>query len=461
MAAQLRIWHTGDVHSCFDRFSGIAGFLKANRDRERDLYLDAGDVADERSVIVSGTGGVGAVELMKSAGCDAMAVGNNEFFAGPEKLTLMAARGLPMLSVNLRRLDGEEIQGVLPYVILRRQGLRILVLGADPYWPTIRGQESFTDMSRILLLDPKECLSRLLPALRGQYDICLLLSHCGLEEDRRIAAAVPGINLILGGHSHSLTPSPERVGNTWIFHSGCYGEHLGCVELLWDGAVTEVSGRVLPNVFPPDRELSELMVSLEKQGRQALGVPLYSIGTALDYEPYAECPAVNALADALFSVAECDFALVNNGAVSCGIPKVISKMCLLEACPSILNPTLVYWKGSTVLEALRASLDPEFVRQSGRGAGFRGKTLGAMAVSKNVRIKAEPFSVTVDGEPLDPERIYAVMADDYLFRGTGYAMLRGSVKRERYFAGYLRDLLERKLRDEIIVSGAAKKRIDY
>ena len=71
------------------------------------------------------------------------------------------------------------------------------------------------------------------------------------------------------------------------------------------------------------------------------------------------------------------------------------------------------------------------------------------------------WKVTVDGEPLDDDRLYCVITDDYMYRGVvGYTMLKGSEKQEIYHLGYIRDMLERTLRDPSIVDNAFEKRIE-
>ena len=69
------------------------------------------------------------------------------------------------------------------------------------------------------------------------------------------------------------------------------------------------------------------------------------------------------------------------------------------------------------------------------------------------------LSIRVDEKELDDDTVYEVITDDYLFRGTGYEMLRGSVKREHYHPGYIRDLLERTLPDEELQKLAERQRI--
>ena len=175
-------------------------------------------------------------------------------------------------------------------------------------------------------------------------------------------------------------------------------------------------------------------------------------------------PICNMVADSLKSEYGGDFALINNGIICRGFSGMVTKLSLLETSPSILNPTMVWWKGKNIREALAASFDQSFIRQSGRGPGSRSEVLGALAVSSNVIVtrsqNGELPEVLVDGKPLEDGNIYCVMTDDYMYRGkAGYTMLSGSEKQEIYYDGYIRDMLEKTLRSQSLTDGAFSKRI--
>src|SRR5260370_40657014 len=63
--------------------------------------------------------------------------------------------------------------------------------------------------------------------LRSRCDLLIALTHLGLREDQALAAAVPEIDLVVGGHTHADLTAPVRVGNTSILHTTAYGFYLG------------------------------------------------------------------------------------------------------------------------------------------------------------------------------------------------------------------------------------------
>lgn len=451
----ITILHTNDIHSHFESFACAVHQIKKYYRPQTDVLLDAGDFADERSILVAGTAGTGAIRLLMAAGYDAMAIGNNEFFQGYDALKQMASLGFPMLACNLHDLHGNDIPGIRPYLLLQRNHLRLLVIGVCPYWDKPGDTTSFTDMSGITVFNPVDTIRQILTSLRGRYDRCILLSHAGYDNDILFAETINGIDAIIGGHSHTLMKQPEVINGTWIHQSGCHGEWIGELQL----GEAETSGRQIPVGNVKDKEILALIRKEEKAGIANLSTPLYDLAQTLPYDAYRECAAVNAIADTLYQKFPCDFAMIHSGILSAPITSPVSQMSLLQASPSPLNPTSVFWTGKQIKEALIASFDDRFIRQYEKWAGFRGTVLGALGVSHNVQISKAPFTMTIQGQSLDEKKIYHVETDDFLFRGSGYTMLKGSRFPEQYAAGYIRDLLREGLRNPELVQIAFQKRI--
>ena len=456
---RLTIWHTNDIHSHFDAFLKIGGYLEQHR-QEHDLLLDAGDFCDFRSPMINGTGGMGGITLLKAAGYEALAVGNNEFFSGTDAMTVMSTMGLPLLSCNLTALDGKLIGRILPSVIIRKGEVRCLVIGCSPYWGSEEGDTSFMDMTGIRTVPPGPAVRDEITRHAGQYDLCILLSHAGIRQDRMIAKETAGIDLIIGGHSHTEMTIPEKAGKTWIHHSGRYGQYLGRIELTLNdtGGIVQLTADNLQPAGEESRPLRDIFAAEERRGIEILSRSLYEI-PELAFDPFAECAAVNVLADALWQEYGGELAVINNGILEGPLGPQVSRLHLLHRAPSGLNPTSVYWSGRQIKEALQCSLTEEWSHREGRGAGFRGKVLGTLSVSRNVRVDRQPFRVMLDGEEMQDERLYHVITDDYLQRGSGYTMLGFSQADTQFYPGYIRDLLERILNRKEYLEGAGIRRI--
>jgi len=86
-------------------------------------------------------------------------------------------------------------------------------------------------LSNIKIVNHIDCLNKLIPLLNKQADIVVLLSHCGLEEDKRIAKQIEGINIIVSGHSQNLLFQPLKIGSTLIVQAGKNGSYVGKLDL--------------------------------------------------------------------------------------------------------------------------------------------------------------------------------------------------------------------------------------
>ena len=79
--------------------------------------------------------------------------------------------------------------------------------------------------------DPISSAAEIVPLLREDSDLVIALTHIGLRRDLELAASVPGIDLVVGGHSHAVLDEPRVVGKTVILQAGSWGRHLGKAEI--------------------------------------------------------------------------------------------------------------------------------------------------------------------------------------------------------------------------------------
>ena len=454
---KITIWHTNDVHSQFEDFSAIVQHLRTHRNKEKDFLLDAGDFCDQKSVMINGTHGVGGIELLKAADYDAMAIGNNEFFAGIEYLEEMANQNFPLLSANLFGLNKENIPGVLPYIILSRNELRVLVIGISPYWGENSESTAFTDMCGIKLFEPIVFIQDILEREKTNFDISILLSHGGIKKDRLIAQETVGLDCIIGGHSHTEMDAAECVNGTWIHHSGCWAKYLGKLTLEVDDQfhVLSACGESIIVDKEKDSTIESVIAQQTEIAIAELSKVLYVLPQDLEFSIEHECMAMNVLADMMWKTYPSDLALINHGILSKGISKEITKLNLLEVSPSPLNLTTVVWSGKQIKDAIFASQKDEYIHMtSNRWSGFRGTELGTIAVSFNVQVNCDLQTIEIDGIPLDEEKCYRVTTSDFLQRGSGYEMLGESLQETIFAKEYFRDLLEMKLNDLQFIESA-------
>lgn len=448
----MKIYQTNDIHSHFEECSKISKYLKENRTSE-DLYFDCGDFCDLSNVMVHGTNGLGALELLKYMKVDALTIGNNEIDLEHDALVALSKSGIPFVSCNVVDNDGNEIGEVKRSILLNKNGMRILVIGVSPYYNGRRipsAYNVFFEMGNLKTIDPYPEIEKELKTYEGQYDFCVLISHSGLIIEQDLLKRFPEINLCLGGHSHH-NHTEERY-----LQSGCYGENLGCVTINEKKKMTNLD--VIPVTFDKDEQFDTKLKALQEVAHTNLNKTLYTI-PKLTWSVTKENEYSNFIADALYLQDNCDLAFINSGIVEGGIEGNISKQLLLENSPSKLNPTKFPVKGENLLLAIQHSLDETFVNQSGKGAGVRGHVLGTLAFSHNVQIQMNPLTVLIDDKPLELEKEYVCIADDSLQRGTGYTELKCVDQKATFYRGFIRDLLERTLENQEIWKTCKIKRI--
>ncbi|NLG49518.1 MAG: hypothetical protein GX552_05330 [Chloroflexi bacterium] len=213
------------------------------------LVLDAGSTLTGQWISTKSKGQV-MVEGMNLMGYDALTLGQMDLSAGIEALKEREQEAnFPFLSANLISVqDGKPI--FQPYVILERQDRRIAILGLTEPDAIVVGNNANTYM----LLDPVIAAQRWVPQLREQADILIVLSHLGAEEDKLLAEAVPGIDIIIGGNTRQIMQSPDIVGNTLIAQQGYLGEWIGRFQATFDANGVPSDFIVEPIALTPDFE---------------------------------------------------------------------------------------------------------------------------------------------------------------------------------------------------------------
>lgn len=449
---RLQILHTNDIHSNYENYAKLVSKINELKD-DATLVLDAGDFADFKRLELQGTKGIAALELLEYAGYDAITVGNNETFNGIDTLKYMVSKAkLPFLSSNLYESDIHVVEGVKKSVIINKNGLRILLIGVSPNLGVFTGLLGFT------MIDEIEGIRKEIASNLGSYDLCIVLSHLGMDMDRMIAERIDGIHIIIGGHFHILMEKPEIVKDTIIFTSGSFAENLGRLELeVYNNKVHLLHGE---NINILDAKVCEGICDILKSNKEkaidSLSEPICEIDQDLWHDVVEENPMTNLLADALLDFMKCDIGLINSGVINGGIRKgPVSMKKIYELCPSPLNATSFEIQGRDLFEALQNSLDTDYCYHDGRGPGFRGKYLGRLHVSNMVieHNGRNISNINIKGEKLNPEQWYTVATSDYLQGGTGYESL-GNNRNETYRIEFVRDVLKEYLVHKEFISKA-------
>ncbi|NNE81423.1 MAG: thiosulfohydrolase SoxB [Silicimonas sp.] len=238
----------------------IATVIKAIRaDRPDAILLDGGDTwhGSYGCYHTQGQDVVNAMSLLKP---DAMTF-HWEFTLGTDRvLELIGEMGFPALGQNIFDKEWDEpAEDFEPYTWFERGGAKIAVLGqAFPYMPIANPGWMFSEYS--FGIREERCQEMVDEARAAGADLVVLLSHNGFDVDKKMAAQVQGIDVILSGHTHDALPEPVLVGETIIVATGSNGKFVSRVDLdVQDGRMMGFRHKLIPifsDVIEPDAEMA-------------------------------------------------------------------------------------------------------------------------------------------------------------------------------------------------------------
>ncbi len=254
---QLHILHTADTHSrieplpatAADSYAGMGGAVRRatlveqqRREHPGLLLVDCGDFSQGTPYYNMFKGEV-EVKLMNHMGYDAVVVGNHEFDFGLENMArLFRLAEFDVLCANYD-VSGTVLEGLVkPYTVVERDGVRIGLFGLSP---RLEGLVQEKNSRGIAYLPPMPVAREMVRVLREEQgcDVVVCLSHLGFasafatsESDETLVAQTEGIDLILGGHTHTFMEKPAvylnaEGKNVALLHSGRGGVFVGKVTI--------------------------------------------------------------------------------------------------------------------------------------------------------------------------------------------------------------------------------------
>jgi sulfur-oxidizing protein SoxB len=242
-----------------DRVATVLNSIRA--DRPDALLLDGGDTW-QGSYSALKSDGQDMVNVMNALGVEAM-VSHWEFTLGIDRVTDIVDNHLnfPFLGANIFDNEWDE-PAYEPYKMFERGGVQIAVIGpAFPYMPIANPGWMFPDLSFGVR---QERMAEVVAEVRDLGAECVvLLSHNGFDVDRKLAADVDGIDVILTGHTHDAIPEPVLVNKTHLIASGSHGKFVSRIDLdVRDGGVQAVKHKLIPifsDIIAPDPEIAALI----------------------------------------------------------------------------------------------------------------------------------------------------------------------------------------------------------
>ncbi|MCL2834056.1 MAG: 5'-nucleotidase C-terminal domain-containing protein [Treponema sp.] len=435
----LIILHTNDHHGeilpTADGQGGLAeraAYIKGIRDLGVNvLLLDAGDIntGTALSNMFDAEPDIKAYNMM---GYDAVAFGNHEFDGSAAKgLTQLAEAQFPMVSSNIKTADGNFLGGH-QYLIKKYDGFTVGIFGIT----TLRTLEIASPDKSLTFINEITAARDVVNILRNQekVDIVIGLTHMGTVQEspdhitsQMLAAAVPGIDILIDGHSHTYMDKPVFVGNTGIVSANEWGKYVGqgallirdkkIVDFSWAPvairADTDVAAMLAPYIEKANASLKEVIGN---------ATDTFTFGNRLTR--YQETSLGNAICDANVAYFQMvynqklDFAFHNGGNIRAELPKgPITRENVLTILPFENYLYIVSLKGSDLQELFN------FIATIPQGAGGFPQFSSEVRYTLDVPNK-KITNLTIGGAPIDPNRTYRFCTNDYILGGgDGYTVM--------------------------------------
>ncbi|MCK6579064.1 MAG: 5'-nucleotidase C-terminal domain-containing protein [Anaerolineae bacterium] len=497
----LTILHTNDVHGHHEPQSsgdGGAGRQSAvvNQIRAEGgnvLLLDGGD-RFTGTLYHQQYRGLDSARIMNAIAYDAMTLGNHEFDDGDDVLSaFIDAVEFPVVTANVDFSESAALAGkVDPYTVIEVNGQQIGVIGlVTPETPTSSSPSAALVFSADLVGVTQAMVDELTAA--GVNKI-ILVTHIGLESDMAVAAGVTGLDVIVGGHSHSLLSNayqasvaeyPVVVENpdgepVYIVQAGQHDIHLGRLNVTFDaaGVVTAAAGDtiLLSRYITPDPEIETIIEEMSGPIEELRATPIgataevFLVGDRI-FCRVEECLLGNLIADAMRWETNVQIAITNGGGIRADIEE--GEITLGEVLTVLPFGNLVATfelSGADVVAALENGVSRLTVEN---GAVVRAGASGRFPQVSGIRFSFDPtleagsriVSVEVMGEggeyaPIDPAAMYTVASNDFMRRGgDGYSVFTDNAVNVYDYGKPLDQVLAEYLADMVIVEPALEGRI--
>jgi 5'-nucleotidase / UDP-sugar diphosphatase len=462
----LRILHTNDHHAHLEPITtnkttlgGIAQRKQlvdrlrqeSKQQKENLLLLDAGDIF-QGTLFFNRYAGLADVHFYNALNYDAAVVGNHEFDRGqPTLANFINQAKFPLLSANMQLDRRSPLVGkVKPWIIQKLAGQKVGILG-------------LTTKDVMLLSNPGDGVSFQDPIIAAKQAVrelqaqginkIIAVTHLGISVDRLLAQQVNGIDVIVGGHSHSLIgtfpgatdpyPLVEKSPNgqtVLIVTDWEWGKHLGDLQVKFDrrGKLTSWTGQPHPldSTVQPDQvfqaKLKEFAAPIENLRRTVIGSTVSLLDGDRAKVRSQETNLGNLVADAMLAKTKAigaQVVLINGGGLRSSIPAgQITVSQVLETMPFSSTITYADLTGKQLQAALEngvskvADGDGRFPQVAGlRFVWQPTAAVGLRVVSVQVQQPSGTW------QPLVADKIYRVVTNNFMLGGgDGYEVLKNA-----------------------------------
>jgi len=434
---QFTILHSNDMHGDFlaevaeghgELIGGLAllsGYINRVRAEEKNvLYVISGDMV-QGSLIDAEYKGISTMEVMNYLAPDVVALGNHELDYGlPHLLFLEKVANFPIVNANLY-ITKYNKRLMRPHIVLNVDGFDVLFTGiiTDKVMDSISRDTLIR--SFVSLEEASQAVGRIANAYKNDdIDLTILLTHIGFESDIDLARLLKpewGVDMIIGGHSHTVLSEPARENGILIAQAGTGTNQVGRFDIVVDddtNAIVDWKWQLIPindRLAEPDPVLQDYIASLQEKVDHKYSTILCKLAGPLTHPARTEETALgNLVADALAEAAGCDVMLVGSGSIRMTqVGPLVTLKDLLAMYPYDESITRHEVSGAALKRAFAHFMRVE--NRNGEGECYQVSDAVRAVYSDG---EGRLLSLTVHGQPVDDDATYTIALQDYQYRNS-------------------------------------------
>ncbi len=442
--SSITILHTNDTHSHIEEIARRVTLIRQVQKEvgmDKVLLLDAGDVFSGTPYFTIYKGSAD-VRFMNYAGYNAMTLGNHEFDMGPGVLARFIDKAnFPVLCANFDFSKEEALKDkVKSWVIVEKGREKFGIFGLT----TPETAEISSPGKNIVINDYLEIAKAIVKELESNgINKIIALTHIGWDNDIRLAKEVKGIDIIVGGHSHTLPKSyPTIITDdnipTLIVQANEYGKYLGRLDVVfnnngviqsWKGSLISIDNKIKEESLCKIK-LEDYRKPVTKLMNAIVGESLVDLDGERSRVRFQETNLANLITDAMLAKAKIVNAVIaiqNGGGIRASIPKgKITLGQIMTVLPFGNYLVALDITGQQIIDALENG-----VSQVKDLAGRFPQVSGLRFVwDPNAEVGKRIISVEVknpDGtyQPIDPSKTYRIVTNNFLAQGgDGYTVFQ-------------------------------------
>ncbi|MDY0235532.1 MAG: bifunctional UDP-sugar hydrolase/5'-nucleotidase [Gudongella sp.] len=431
---KFTILHSNDMHGDFlsevrggegNLIGGLAllsGYLNKVREEEENvIFVIAGDMV-QGSLIDSEYKGVSTIEIMNFLSPDVVTLGNHELDYGlPHLLFLEKMANFPIVNANLYiKQYGKRLMD--PYFIMTMAGFKILFIGVI----TEKVMDSLAQDRLIGTFvsteDAADEIGKICNAYKhNDIDLTIALTHIGFESDIELAKMLKpewGVDMIIGGHSHTILEQPAKVNNILIAQAGVGTDQIGRYDIVVDdetNSIVDWKWQLVPidsELVKPDAYLEEFINNYKTKVDEKYNAIVTRFSEKLVHpEREEETTLGNIFADALADMSETDIILLGSGSIRVKELGPVVTLGSLKACFPYDDSLTRYSINGLQLKTIFSHIMRRENR-NGEGECFQINSRVKVLYSES---KSKLLSITVDDLPVNDDQKYTITLQGYHF----------------------------------------------